>query len=95
MKFASVMAGGEALYGGVVEGGFIALSLEFLQWATPVGCDPCRWAGGTGRGGDRRGCGTCQFSYDIAIPNTPQILCVGVNFPDRNAEYKDGSTRPC
>ena len=26
---------------------------------------------------------------------TPEkILCVGVNFPDRNAEYKDGSDAP-
>ena len=27
----------------------------------------------------------------IPIPNPEKILCVGVNFPDRNAEYNDGS----
>lgn len=28
--------------------------------------------------------------YDIPIPAPEKIICVGVNFPDRNAEYKDG-----
>ncbi|MBS0536435.1 MAG: fumarylacetoacetate hydrolase family protein [Proteobacteria bacterium] len=28
--------------------------------------------------------------YDIPIPSPEKIVCVGVNFPDRNAEYKDG-----
>jgi len=30
----------------------------------------------------------------VPLPNAARILCVGVNFPDRNAEYKDGSTQP-
>ena len=28
------------------------------------------------------------------IPNPGKILCVGVNYPERNAEYKDGSDLP-
>ncbi|OYU48850.1 MAG: 2-hydroxyhepta-2,4-diene-1,7-dioate isomerase [Rhizobiales bacterium PAR1] len=28
------------------------------------------------------------------IPNPGKILCVGVNYPERNAEYKDGSELP-
>ena len=28
------------------------------------------------------------------IPTPGKILCVGVNYPDRNAEYKDGSETP-
>ena len=28
--------------------------------------------------------------FDIPIPSPEKIICVGVNFPDRNAEYKDG-----
>jgi len=35
-----------------------------------------------------------QFAFDMVLPNAPRILCVGVNFPDRNAEYKDGSAQP-
>ena len=30
----------------------------------------------------------------IPVPDPEKIICVGVNFPDRNAEYKDGSTQP-
>jgi 2-keto-4-pentenoate hydratase/2-oxohepta-3-ene-1,7-dioic acid hydratase in catechol pathway len=35
-----------------------------------------------------------NFDFEMVIPNAPRILCVGVNFPDRNAEYKDGSEQP-
>jgi 2-keto-4-pentenoate hydratase/2-oxohepta-3-ene-1,7-dioic acid hydratase in catechol pathway len=29
--------------------------------------------------------------YRIPVPDTEKILCIGVNYGDRNAEYKDGS----
>ena len=35
-----------------------------------------------------------DFQYEMVMPNAHRILCVGVNFPDRNAEYKDGSEQP-
>ena len=35
-----------------------------------------------------------SFTYEIPIPNPEKIICVGVNFPDRNAEYKDGQDAP-
>ncbi len=28
--------------------------------------------------------------FEVPIPRPEKIICVGVNFPDRNAEYKDG-----
>jgi 2-keto-4-pentenoate hydratase/2-oxohepta-3-ene-1,7-dioic acid hydratase in catechol pathway len=28
------------------------------------------------------------------VPNPGKILCVGINYPERNAEYKDGSALP-
>ena len=28
------------------------------------------------------------------LPSPGKIICVGVNFPDRNAEYKDGQSAP-
>ncbi len=34
------------------------------------------------------------FVYEIPVPNPEKIICVGVNFPDRNAEYKDGTAAP-
>lgn len=35
-----------------------------------------------------------EFSYDLPIPQPEKVICVGVNYPDRNAEYKDGSAAP-
>jgi 2-keto-4-pentenoate hydratase/2-oxohepta-3-ene-1,7-dioic acid hydratase in catechol pathway len=33
--------------------------------------------------------------YEIPLANPEKIICVGVNFPDRNEEYKDGQdTKP-
>ncbi|WP_425099365.1 fumarylacetoacetate hydrolase family protein [Tropicibacter sp. S64] len=35
-----------------------------------------------------------EITLTMPLPNPGKILCVGVNFPDRNAEYKDGSAQP-
>lgn len=35
-----------------------------------------------------------QVNLSIPVTNPEKILCVGVNFPDRNAEYKDGQDAP-
>ena len=35
-----------------------------------------------------------DITFQIPIPKPEKILCVGVNFPDRNAEYKDGQENP-
>ncbi len=32
--------------------------------------------------------------FDLPIPDPGKIICVGVNYRDRNAEYKDGSQAP-
>ena len=40
---------------------------------------------------------TCQeddITYLIPVARPEKIICVGVNFPDRNAEYKDGQAAP-
>ena len=34
------------------------------------------------------------ITYRIPVPSPEKIICVGVNYPDRNAEYKDGSEAP-
>ena len=34
------------------------------------------------------------FKFEIPIPAPEKIICVGVNFPDRNEEYKDGQAAP-
>jgi len=34
------------------------------------------------------------FEWLIPIPSPGKILCIGVNYPDRNEEYKDGQAAP-
>jgi len=31
-----------------------------------------------------------DITWEIPIPSPEKVICVGVNFPDRNEEYKDG-----
>ena len=35
-----------------------------------------------------------EMLFEIPIPAPEKIICVGVNFPDRNEEYKDGQAAP-
>ncbi|TWI11474.1 fumarylacetoacetase-like protein [Bradyrhizobium daqingense] len=35
-----------------------------------------------------------DLRYEIPVPAPEKIICVGVNFPDRNEEYKDGQAAP-
>ena len=38
--------------------------------------------------------GVDQFVHVLPVPNAEKIICVGVNYPDRNEEYKDGQAAP-
>ena len=35
-----------------------------------------------------------ELSFSIPVPDPEKIICVGVNYPDRNEEYKDGQAAP-
>lgn len=35
-----------------------------------------------------------EITYEIPISAPEKLICVGVNFPDRNEEYKDGQAAP-
>jgi 2-keto-4-pentenoate hydratase/2-oxohepta-3-ene-1,7-dioic acid hydratase in catechol pathway len=96
VRFATFTAGGQQFYGVAVDGGMIALSHAFPQWPSLRAViaagglhDLARAAAGravTHAGG--------TFRWDIPVPDAEKIICVGVNFPDRNAEYKDGQEAP-
>ncbi len=96
MRFASFEASGEAFYGAVAEGGVIALSPDFPQWSTmrevitSGGLDVLIEAAAGRDVTHPEG----AFIWTIPIPAPEKIICVGVNFPDRNAEYKDGQEAP-
>ena len=94
MRFASYTADGQDFYGAVDDEGMIALSPDFPDWVTLR--DVIR-DGGLGQlteAATNRAVTHRELTYRIPIPNPQRIICVGVNFPDRNAEYKDGSDQP-
>lgn len=94
MRFATYSANGEVFYGAVSDAGMIALSPDFPQWPTlrdVIAADGLATLEAAAQG---KGVTHTDFTYEIPVPNPEKILCVGVNFPDRNAEYKDGSAAP-
>lgn len=94
MRFATVRDGDVSVYGVVVEDGFIALSQDFPQWPTlrdVIADGALDVLAEAARG---RAVTHAEVVYDLPVPDPEKIICVGVNFPDRNAEYRDGSAQP-
>ncbi|UES39045.1 fumarylacetoacetate hydrolase family protein [Roseibium aggregatum] len=93
-RLATYSADGQEFYGAVTDTGMIALSPDFPQWPTLY--DAIRASGlqDLVTAAKDKPVTHSEFTYEMVLPNAPRILCVGVNFPDRNAEYKDGSTQP-
>jgi 2-keto-4-pentenoate hydratase/2-oxohepta-3-ene-1,7-dioic acid hydratase in catechol pathway len=95
-RFASYSAEGRHFWGVAAEGGMIALSPGFPEWPTLRNVIE---AGALPRLGEAAaGCAVTHaegsFHWEIPVPDPEKIICVGVNFPDRNAEYKDGQDAP-
>ena len=94
-RFATYYAEGDSHYGAVTDAGFVALGPDFPHWPTLLhavsaegGLDALAQAA-QGRDATHP-----EGHHLMVLPNAQRILCVGVNFPDRNAEYKDGSAQP-
>ena len=95
-RLATFTAEGRRLWGAVGETGLIALSDAFPQWPS---LRTVIAANGWKTVSDRaESCAVTHcfgsFRWDIPVPDPEKIICVGVNFPDRNAEYKDGQEAP-
>lgn len=93
MKFATVTADCQTFYGTVTEAGFTALSPDFAQWPTLRAVIDAGGLHTLAQAAAQRPPTHPPdgFAYQIPIPDPEKIICVGVNFPDRNAEYKDGA----
>ena len=94
MRFATYTAAGETFYGAVTDAGMIALSPLFPNWPSLRDVIADQGLAELAKAAAGRAVTHVDFTYQIPIPNPEKILCVGVNFPDRNAEYKDGSSQP-
>ena len=94
--FATFTANGQQFWGVETPNGMIVLSPDFPQYRTlrnviEAGALKQMAHEAMGRAVTHpKG----SFTYDIPVPDPEKIICVGVNFPDRNAEYKDGQEAP-
>ena len=96
MRIATVEIDGQDRIGTItVEGGFVdvtdAVPYTDLRSAIEAGDLAAIGKAAEGRDATR---GPGEFTYRIPVPNPEKIICVGVNFPARNAEYKDGTDAP-
>src|SRR6202158_1935240 len=84
-------------YGAGVEGGIVDLSARFgkdfptLREAIAAGALMRLAEDAAGRSPDHA---LDAIAFLPPIPAPEKIICIGVNYPDRNAEYKDGQDAP-
>lgn len=94
MRFSTYSSNGSTFYGAATDEGMIALSPDFPQWPTLLDVVQANGFSQLETAAGGKSVSHTDFQYEMVMPNAPRILCVGVNFPDRNAEYKDGTAQP-
>ncbi|MGO4671882.1 fumarylacetoacetate hydrolase family protein [Bosea sp. 2YAB26] len=96
-RFVSFSAENRAGYGLAVEGGVIDLSSRFsARWPSlkEVVAEGAFAKLADAAAGLSPDLPFQAIRYELPIAAPEKIICVGVNFPDRNAEYKDGQAAP-
>ena len=96
-RFASFSIGRRKGYGLIVADGVIDLSARFADRFPTLKAVVEANAFGellTAATGQKPDHALDAITYEIPIPAPEKIICVGVNFPDRNEEYKDGQAAP-
>jgi 2-keto-4-pentenoate hydratase/2-oxohepta-3-ene-1,7-dioic acid hydratase in catechol pathway len=95
-RLATFTVGGKTRYGAITDKGVVDLSARHAEWPT---LREVIEAGALVRLGEEAATLSPDFAeadiaYEIPVPAPEKIICVGVNFPDRNEEYKDGQAAP-
>ncbi len=96
-QFISFTHQGRAGYGLLSPAGIIDLSARHgSRWPTlrEVIADGALLRLADEAGGQPADLDPAAVQYAIPVPAPEKIICVGVNYPDRNAEYKDGQALP-
>jgi 2-keto-4-pentenoate hydratase/2-oxohepta-3-ene-1,7-dioic acid hydratase in catechol pathway len=96
-RLATFSIDGSTRYGAVIEGGIVDLSARFAKDYPTL--REVIAAGALSRLGDEAAKHSPDFAQDAVtwlppIPAPEKIICIGVNYPDRNEEYKDGQAAP-
>lgn len=93
-RFATYSSQGETFYGAVTDQGMISLSDKFPQWSSLQAVIEAGGLAELAAASRMHSVTHKEFDFQIPLLNPGKIICVGVNFPDRNAEYKDGQEAP-
>src|SRR5947207_329279 len=95
LRLASFKANGRTSYGAVIDGGIVDLGRRLSKYPTLL--DVFR----AGAIAEARAAAVGNVDYqvkDVAflppLPAPEKIICVGINYPERSAEYKDGREQP-
>ncbi len=96
LRLASWSAGGDEFYGAVTDAGLIALSPHFPRWNSLREAVAENGLAALADAADRHTVSheTCESVFRVPVSSPEKILCIGVNYPDRNAEYRDGQAQP-
>jgi 2-keto-4-pentenoate hydratase/2-oxohepta-3-ene-1,7-dioic acid hydratase in catechol pathway len=93
-RLAGFIAGGKRRYGLVRDDGVVDLSCDMgARWPTLREAIADNGLSLLVETGLRRSVDFAahEFGYDLPVPAPEKLICVGVNYPDRNEEYKDGA----
>lgn len=96
-RIASFRSGGSERYGVVTDSGIIDMYPEFgsrfkgLKQVIEAGALEALISASKGRAPTHT---LEQVEFLIPLADPEKLICIGVNFPDRNAEYKDGQSQP-
>ncbi len=96
-RLATVFAAGATRYGLVLDNGFVDLSARHGQvWPSLKAAiaDHALQKLADAGAGCAIDFALDEITYTIPVPDAEKIICVGVNYPDRNEEYKDGQAAP-
>jgi 2-keto-4-pentenoate hydratase/2-oxohepta-3-ene-1,7-dioic acid hydratase in catechol pathway len=96
-RLATFTVNGARKYGTVVDGGIVDLSARFAKEYPTL--REVVAAGALMKLAEDGAQHAPDFALDAVtwqppIPAPEKIICIGVNYPDRNAEYKDGQDAP-
>ncbi|MEY9757895.1 fumarylacetoacetate hydrolase family protein [Bradyrhizobium yuanmingense] len=96
-RLATYSVKGDVSYGAVLEGGIVDLSARHardyptLREVIAAGKLISFAEEAAGRKPDHA---LTEITWLPPVPAPEKIICIGVNYPDRNAEYKDGQEAP-
>lgn len=95
-RLATFTVGGRTRYGAITDKGVVDLSARYSGWPT---LREVIEAGALQRLSEKADTLAADFAiediaYEIPVSSPEKIICVGVNYPDRNEEYKDGQAAP-